>query len=159
MKSEVHSSELKLLSNQAEGFRTDHIYTMVLVLKPKNLDVVPLGDTCRYRISRLNDHARRLRLITEVDARITAHPTYFRTGHVDRINRRITKLLQTVCGLILGVIPVNGASSTYRTCDGQDQQTVTRSTELYKAAAASSKENDPITVIRRAQGAGISALQ
>ena len=152
-------ARLTLVSKKTVGVQTDHRYAMIVTFQPKSVHPIRNGDTHRYRISRLEEEKYRVQVMAEVNTRILSNPTDFQTGDVDRMNQRLTKLLQNVCHLVLGIIPINQTSATHRTKNQEDRQTVIRSRELYKTAVALSKENDPITVSRRGEETGVSALQ
>ena len=154
------STQLTLLNNASIDLRTDHKYTLHLLLDfgQDSVDLQGSHTLLRYRVGLLAQQKVRENVCSRFDTEVTKHSVLEKTDDPTRLHTTLVRILRGVCERALGrrsERPFSRRSSPPLSPHIQDAAV---SVLLYKAAATDSKENSSIVPSTQARQRGIDAL-
>ena len=161
----IQRPQLYLMSNASLGFKTDHQYTLMLQLGT-HASLWAISHTTarllRYRIARVRQPEIQQQLRTAIIKQAQWQNPWPKQTLVERMNTELVITAQQVCDRVLGRIPMQTTRGPLQQTAAdtlREEQSALASIQLYKKAAAASRENGVIVPTAPAQQHGQTALQ
>lgn len=154
-----YETTLTLLSNAILKIKTDHTYTLSIIIGRQPRPPVTLVEVIhRFRISQLSNPIMRQRLLEEVNRRVSVREDVQTISKVSELHVRLVTLCHQVQEVTIGRVRQVQSSRRGTTMPRENRQTMAESIRLYKQVSQASKENDVIFPTSRAQALGIDAV-